>query len=73
MVLGKWLTDQMCSCYIKKNHPISDSSLVDAVMLHHAVSYDPTLRQLDLSGKVIDVGVYQFVFTGKNNSNLHCY
>ena len=37
IVRGNWLTDQMWDRYINKNQPISYSSCVDAVMLHHAV------------------------------------
>ena len=66
MVWGKWLTDQMWARYINNNHPFSDSSLVDAVMLHHAVSYDPTLRNLYLNGTLIDEGIYHHFLTGKN-------
>ena len=35
---GKWLTAQMWAHYINNNHPILYASLVDAVMLYHAVS-----------------------------------
>ena len=38
LVQGKWLTSQMWDRYINNNHPISDASLVDTVMLHHAIS-----------------------------------
>ena len=38
LVQGKWLAAQMWARYINKNHPLSDASLVDAAMLHHAVS-----------------------------------
>ena len=59
--------------YINKNHPISDSSLVSDVMLHHAVSYDPTLRHVDLDIKVNGKGNYHHFVTGKNTSTLHRY
>ena len=54
MVWGKWLKTQIWACCINKNHPLSDSSLVDTVMLNHAVSYDPILRHLDFDEKVND-------------------
>ena len=73
MVWGKWLTAQMWACYINKNHPLSDSSLVDYVMLHHSMSYDTTLRNLYLNGKVNDEGVYHHFVTGNNMSTIHCY
>ena len=73
MVRGKWLTAQMWAHYINKNHPLSDSYIVYAVMLHHDVSYDPTLRHLDLYGKVNDRGVYHHFVTYNNTSILHCY
>ena len=73
MVQGKWLMDQMWSRYINKNHPLSDSSLVNSVMLHHSVPYDTTLRHVDLDGKVNDEGVYYNFVTGNNTSNIHCY
>ena len=44
MVQGQWLTDQMLAHYINKNHPTSDSFLVDALMLHHDFSYVPNLQ-----------------------------
>ena len=53
-VRGKCLMAQMWGHYINKNHPLSNSSLVDAVMLHHSVSYHPTLQHVDLYGKVND-------------------
>ena len=65
MVRGKRLTAHMWDRYIKKNHPLSNSSLVDSVMLHHAASYDPTLPHLDLNGKVNGEGVYHHFVTGK--------
>ena len=73
MVWGKWLMDQMWDRYIIKNHHISDSSLVDAIMLNHAVPYDPTLRHVDLDVKVNCEGVYHYFGTGNNTSTLHCY
>ena len=73
MIRGKWLTAQIWDRYINNNHPLSDYSLVDAVMKHHAVSYDQTLRHLDLNGKVNDEGVYNHFLTGNNMSTLHCY
>ena len=73
MVWGKWLTDQMWARYINNNHPFSDSSLVDAVMLHHAVSYDPNLRHVHLYGMLDDEGVYHNFVTGNNTSTLHFY
>ena len=42
-------------------------------MLHHDVSYDPTLLHLDLNGKVNNKGVYHHFVTGNNMSTLHCY
>ena len=71
MVWGKYLGDKMWYHYTNKNHPISDYPLVDAVMLHHAMSYDPTLRHLDLNVKVNDKGVYNHFFTGNNMSTFH--
>ena len=68
LVRDKWLTAQMWARYINKNHPLSDSSLFDAVMLNHAVSHDLTLRHLDLNGKVNDKGVHHHFM-----STLHCY
>ena len=73
MVQGKLLTAQMWACYINKNHLLSDYPLVDAGMLQHAVSYYPTLRHLDLNGKVNDEGVYHNFVTDNNRSTLHCY
>ena len=69
----KWLTDHMWYCYINKNHIPSDSPLVDAVMLHHTVSYDLTLRHIDIYGKVNDQGVYCHFFIRNNTSTLHCF
>ena len=40
-------------------------------MLHHAVSYDPNLRHLDLNGKVNYEGGYRHFVTGDNMSTLH--
>ena len=42
-------------------------------MLNHAVSYDLTLRYLDLNVKVNDEGVYHHFVTGKNMPTLLCY
>ena len=57
----------------KKEPSFLDYSLVDSVMLHHAVSYDPALRHVDLDGRVNDKGVYHYFVTGNNMSNLNCY
>ena len=46
LVWGKWLTAQMWDRYIKRNHPLLDASLVDAVMLHHAVSKKNEINNL---------------------------
>ena len=73
MVRGKWLTAQMWARYINTKHPLSDSFLVDDVMLHHAVSYDPALRHLDLNRKANAKSVYHHFLTGNNISTLHCY
>ena len=72
-VWGKRLTAQMWALYINRNHPLSDYPLVDAVMLHHAVSYDWNPQNLDLSEKVNDEGVYHHFLTGNNMSTLHFY
>ena len=66
MVQGKWLTAQMWDRCTNKNNPLSDSSLVDDVVLHHAVSYDLNLRHLNIYGKVNDEGVYHHFVTGNN-------
>ena len=63
----------MWAHYINNNHPPSYFLLVDAVMIHHAVSYDLTLRNLDLNVKVNDEGVYHHSVTGNNMSTLNCY
>ena len=73
LVWGKCFTYQMWARYIKNNHPLSDSSLVEAAMLNHALSYDTTLRHIDLHGKMNDKGVYHHYLTGKNTSTIHCY
>ena len=52
LVWGKLLTAHMWARYINKNHLLLGASLVDAVMLHHDVSYDLILCHLDLDGKV---------------------
>ena len=70
MVWGKWLMDQMWANYINKNHHLSDYSLVDTVMLNYDVSYDPTLRHLDLDENVNGEGVYHHFVTGNNKSTL---
>ena len=44
LVQGKWLTDQMWDRCINKNNPLSDASLVDAVMLNHAVSKNNEIK-----------------------------
>ena len=59
--------------YINNNHILSDYPLVGDTKLHHAVSYDLTLRNLDLYGKVNDEGVYHNFLTGNNMSTLCCY
>ena len=61
----------MWARYINKNHPLSDSPLVDDVILHYDVSYDPTLRNLDVNGKVNDEGAYNVFVTGHNIHTLH--
>ena len=63
----------MWAGYINKNHPFSDASIIDATMLHHVVSHDPTLRHIDLDGNMNDEGVYHHYLTGKNMSTIHCY
>ena len=73
MVWGKLLTAQMWARYINKKHPLSDSFLVDDVMLHHDVSYDTTLRQLNLNVKLNDKGVYRHFVTVNDIYTLHCY
>ena len=71
MVWGKWSMAQMWARYINKNHPISDSSLVDAVILHHAVLYDLILQHLYINGNVNEGGVYHHFVTGNNMFTLH--
>ena len=44
LVRGRWLTAQVWDRYINKNHPLSDDSRVDAVMLHHAVSTNNEIK-----------------------------
>ena len=46
LVRVKWLTAQVWARYINKTNPISDSSLVDAVMLHHDVSTNNETKKL---------------------------
>ena len=42
-------------------------------MFNHDVSYDPTLRHLDLNWKGYEGGVYHTFVTGKNMSTLRRY
>ena len=63
----------MWARYIKKNYPLSYLSVVYAVMLYHDVSYDQTLRNIYLDGKVNDEGIYYHFLTDKNTSTIHCY
>ena len=70
MVRGEWLTAYVWARYINKNHPLSYTSHVDAVMLYHAVPYDLTQRHLEVNGKVNDEGVYHHFMTGNNISTL---
>ena len=63
----------MWAYYINKNHPLSYSSLVDAVMLNNDVSYDPIIQHLDINGKVNGKGAYCHFGTGNNISSIHCY
>ena len=44
LVQVRWLTNQMWSRYVNKKHPLSDASLVDAAMLHHAVSTNNEIK-----------------------------
>ena len=37
-VQSKWLTYKIWDSYINKNHPLSDASIFDDVMLNNAVS-----------------------------------
>ena len=73
MVRGECLTDQMWDHQTNNNHTLSDSSLVDAVILHSSVSYDPILQHVELYGKVYGKGVYRHFVTSNNMSTLHCY
>ena len=73
MVRCKWLMAQMWDHYINKNHPLSYSSLVDSVMLHHDVPYNLTICQLDLYGKFNDKGFHHHFVTGSNISTIHLY
>ena len=41
---GKWLTAQIWALDINNNHPLLDASLVDAVILHHAVSKNNKIK-----------------------------
>ena len=73
LVRGKWLTAQMWARYIKNNNHLSDAYLVDAVMLHHAVSYDATLPHVELYGNLNFKGVYRHFVTVNDIYTLHCY
>ena len=70
-VWGKWLKSQMWSRYNNNNHPLSYASLVDATILHHDMSYDSTLQNIELNGKLNDELVYHHYATGKNTSTIH--
>ena len=70
MIPGKWLTDQMWSHYTNKNHPLSDDSLVETLMLHHYMSYYQTLKHVDFEGKVNDEVVYHNFVTDNTTSTL---
>ena len=48
LVWVKWLTAQMWAHYINKNHPLSDASIVDAVMLHHDGSTNDEIKVIYL-------------------------
>ena len=61
----------MWDCHINKNHLLSYSSLVDAVMVHYSVSYDMTLHHIDLYGKLNDKGVYHRFMTSYKISTIH--
>ena len=71
MVRGKWLTARMLVRYTNKKYILSCISLIDAVMLHHAVSYDATLPHVELYGNLNFKGVYRHFVTGNNTSTLH--
>ena len=73
MLQGKWFKNQIWYRYINKNHHLSDYSLIDGMMLHRAVSYDPTLWHVYLYGKVNGEGFYRHFVTINNTSTLHCY
>ena len=63
----------MWARYINKNYHLSYSSTFDAAIFHHAVSYDPTLRNVDLDGKVNNKGVYRHFVIGNNTYPLHFF
>ena len=44
LVRGKWLTAQMWDRYINNNNPLSDASILDVVMLQHAVSKNNEIK-----------------------------
>ena len=70
LVRVKWLTAQVWDRYINKTHPISDSSLVDAVMLHHDVSTNNEIEITYLSFITHQaVKIWWFTFTPKIHNN----
>ena len=73
LVHGKWLMAHRWDYYINNNHILSYSSIVESAMLHHDVSYYPTIWHLDLYGKVNGEGVYHHFVTGKNTSTAQLY
>ena len=73
MVRVNWLTSHMWDRCINKKHPLPYYLLVDTVVLHHAMSYDPTLQHLYLNRKVNDEGFYCHFATVKNMSTLYWY
>ena len=73
IVWGKGLIGHMWACYINKNHPLSDASIVDTTMEHHDVLYNPTLQHIYLNRKMNDEGVFHHYLTGENMSTIHCY
>ena len=44
LVWGKLFTAHIWDRFINNNHPLSDASLVDDVMLHHAVSNNNEIK-----------------------------
>ena len=64
MVQGKCLVAPVWARYSNKSNTITYPSLVDAVLLHHAVLYHPNLRHLDLNGKLNGKGIYHNFLTG---------